>query len=129
MTRTTRDRIGVTVGNWLDTPGANLGQLWSQIASDHAFSQSRAKLIAITETTAAYARGEMTAARELEKAGYFEYEKQWQTNNDDIVCPICRPLQDETVDGVRGLFSIGVQGPPAHPGCRCWVNTVPKVPA
>ena len=131
VTETTRNRVNVAVGNWLDTPGSNLGQLWAQIAKDPAFDARRAKLIAITETTNAYAQGELTAAREIEKAGYFEYEKQWETNNDDIVCEICRPLQYDgtnAVQGVRGLFPNGTQAPPAHPGCRCWVNTVPRVP-
>ena len=130
VTRTTRDKVGVDVANWLEIPGSTLEDLTRTLMdpSNYTFSRQRAKLIAITETTAAYARGEMTAARELEKAGYFEYEKVWQTNNDDIVCDICRPLHNFTIQGVRGLFPNGTQGPPAHPGCRCWVNTVPRVP-
>ena len=131
VTRTTRDRIGVQVGNWIEQPDKTLDDLWRAIMDDHAFSRARARLIAITETTAAYARGEMEAAGQLEKEGYFEYMKQWQTASDDRVCPICAPLQGTDVLGTRGVFDsrIGpLKGPPAHPGCRCWVNMIPRVP-
>ena len=130
VTRTTRDRVGVNVANWIES-GESLPALTRQLMSDHGFSRARAKLIAITETTASYSRGEMTAARTLEKQGFFDYEKEWQTAMDDIVCPICKPLQSERVGGVNTNFETlagSVKGPPAHPGCRCWVNTIPVIP-
>ena len=132
VTRTTRDRVGVAVGEWLETPGSTLGDLARQLATDHAFSPRRAKLIAITETTAAYSRGEMEAARAVEAEGLFEYEKTWLTNRDDIVCSICQPMDGVTVKGSRGVFTLPngakVKGPPAHPGCRCWLGMEPVVP-
>jgi len=131
VTRTTRDRVGVNVSNWIES-GESLPSLVRQLQSDHGFSRARAKLIAITETTASYSRGEMTAAGELEKEGYFDYEKEWQTAMDDIVCPICKPLQGERVSGVNTNFDTtagSIKGPPAHPGCRCWVNTIPVIPS
>ena len=73
------------------------------------------------------ARGEMTAAWTLEKEGYFDYEKEWQTANDDIVCGICEPLHGTRVRGTKANFPNGTKGPPAHPGCRCWVNMIPQV--
>ena len=131
VTRTTRDRIGVQVANWIEQPDKTIDDLWRSIMDDHAFSRARARLIAITETTAAYSRGEIVAAQQLEKEGYFEYEKVWQTANDDRVCPICEPLHNMVVVGTRGKFD-SVAGtltsPPAHPGCRCWINTIPRVP-
>jgi hypothetical protein len=135
VTRTTKDRVGAAVANWIEQPDKTLPDLWQSLMDDHAFSRARAKLIAITETTASCARGEQTAARELEKAGYFEYEKQWETVRDDAVCPICEPLQYDgtnAVQGTRANFDTKVgplKGPPAHPGCRCWVNMVPAVPS
>ena len=131
VTRTTRDRVGVNVSNWIES-GESLPSLVRQLQGDHGFSRARAKLIAITETTASYSRGEMTAAGELEKEGYFDYEKEWQTAMDDIVCPICKPLQGERVSGVNTNFDTtagSIKGPPAHPGCRCWVNTIPVIPS
>ena len=130
VTRTTRDRVGVNVANWIES-GDSLPALTRKLMDDHAFSRGRARLIAQTETTAAYSRGELTAAREIEQMG-FDYEKEWQTAYDDLVCPICRPLQGEKVQGVMSNFDTdagSIKGPPAHPGCRCWVNTMPVMPS
>lgn len=127
VTEVTKERIRGLVTNWIEEPGRTLPDLWRQLMDDHAFSRSRAKLIAMTETTKAYAEGELAGAREM--AEYFDYVKEWQTANDDRVCDICGPLQGERVDGIDASFSSGDQGPPAHPGCRCWINTIPQVRA
>ena len=133
VTRTTRDRVGVSVANWIDS-GESLPALTRRfMQEDYGFSRHRARLIAQTETTAAYSRGELTAARALEKQGYFEYEKQWETVRDSDVCQICEPLQYDGTNAVKGVMTNfdtkvgGIKGPPAHPGCRCWVNTVPVI--
>ena len=131
VTRTTRDRVGVEVANWIES-GEALPELERRLREHYTFNRARARLIAQTETTASFARGEMVAAGEIEKRGYFEYEKEWQTAADDLVCPICRPLQGERVSGVNANFDTmagSIKAPPAHPGCRCWVNTIPAVPS
>lgn len=134
ITGTTRERVRAQIANWIETPEHTLPDLWQALAQDHAFSRSRAEMIAVTETTRAYAEGEMLTAREMERAGYFEYEKQWQTAMDNKVCPICAPLQYDGTNGVQGVDGVfhtdvgDLLGPPAHPRCRCWLNLVPSVP-
>ena len=131
MTRTTRSRVGSTVANWIES-GESLPALERQLMDDYGFSRARARLVAITETTNSYAGGEIAAGREVESLG-FEYQKEWQTVRDDNVCPICRPLHGEKVDGIMGYFETvtgdALLGPAAHPGCRCWVNNLPVVPS
>lgn len=130
VTDTTRRRIGTQVANWIETEHT-LPDLWKQLAEDHAFSRSRAKLIGTTEATRAYAEGELTAARQLEKESVFEYIKMWESIPDDNRCEICENLQAATVKGIKTPFQSMVgplQGPPAHPGCRCAVTTRPMVP-
>ena len=39
-------------------------------------------------------------------------EFTWQTRQDELVCPICRPLDQTVFSGVSN-------GPPSHPRCRC----------
>lgn len=132
ITETTRGRVREVVANWIEAPDVTLPDLWNSLMQDPGFARNRAKLIATTETTRAYAEGEMAGARALESEGWFEYIKEWQTANDDRVCPICQPLQGATVNGTKGQFeSIAgmLLSPPAHPGCRCWINTVPVVPS
>ena len=131
MNQTTRDRVGGAVADWIDS-GESLPALEKTLMDDYGFSRARAKLVAITETTTSYSGGELAAMKELEDQGLFEYEKEWQTAADDIVCDICRPLHGTQVNTVMGAWELPNQsafGPPAHPGCRCWMNTVPKVPS
>ena len=134
MNQTTRDRVGGVVAEWIES-GDSLPALEKTLMNDYGFNRKRAQLVAITETTASYSGGELAAMKVLEDEGYFEYEKQWQTAMDDIVCDICRPLQYDgtnAVSGTMGAWDLPNQsafGPPAHPGCRCWMNSVPVVPA
>lgn len=135
VTETTKERIRAVVANWIEAPDMTLPDLWRQIQADHGFSRYRAELIAQTETTRAYAEGEMVAAREMEREGFLAYIKEWQTvaifgEGPGTVCHICEPLHLKRVKGSDGLFDTDVGkllGPPAHPGCRCWVNIIPQV--
>lgn len=83
------------------------------------FGPVRAEMIAETEITRASSAGEQAFADELEALG-LEVTQIWETNNDEIArrCPICWPRHKKRRgDGWTEL-------PPAHPRCRCFVNTV-----
>ena len=135
VTETTQERIRSLLANWIEAPDMTLPDLWRQLQEDFAFSRYRAELIAQTETTNAYARGEMLTAKELEDTGMLRYEKEWQTvavfgTGPGTVCHICEPLHGVRVDGSDGVFDTlagPLQGPAAHPGCRCWINIIPRV--
>jgi len=96
------------------TDQRTLGDLEASIAP--LFGPVRAEMIAITETTRAATAGEMMFAEELQKMG-LATTQIWQTNNDDLVCPICGPL-NQTRQGSGWTLP-----PPAHPRCRCWIST------
>jgi hypothetical protein len=83
------------------------------------FGPVRAAMIAETEVTRAASEGEQAFGDELGKLG-LQVDFIWVTNNDEIVrrCPICWPRHEKRRgDGWTDF-------PPAHPRCRCWVNTV-----
>ena len=131
VTDTTRQRVGVEVANWIESEHT-LPELWRRLAdpNNYPFNRARAKLIGTTEATRAYAEGELAAAEALAQESVFEYEKRWESIPDDVRCEICEDLQGQTVVGVRNSFDskIGpLQGPPAHPGCRCGMVTIPRV--
>lgn len=91
-----------------------LGDLRDSISS--LFGPVRSEMIAVTETTRAAVQGEIGFAQELQKLG-LRTVQVWQTNNDDITCPLCGPLnQKRQGDG-------WAEPPPAHPRCRCWTST------
>jgi len=76
-------------------------------------SPIRAEMIAVTEVTRAASEGEQAVARELARQGII-MTPFWNTNRDELVCPICEPRNNQEI--TDGMF------PPAHPRCRCWVN-------
>ena len=79
-------------------------------------TNTRAKTLARTEVIAAHAEGQLDA---FERLGVKEVgiKAEWSTAGDDLVCPMCSPLEGVvmTIKEARGLI-------PRHPNCRCaWV--------
>lgn len=83
------------------------------------FSPARARTIAITETTRAFARGSIA----LWQRQNVIKRHRWQTANDELVCPICAPLNQQVVE-IGRPFAGMIDQPPAHPNCRCGVSPV-----
>lgn len=78
------------------------------------FGEARAGRIAVTETTRLYAEGNRIAYAEV---GIKQVE--WHTVRDDIVCPVCEPLDGFVMD-----LGDEEEVPPAHVNCRCWLAPV-----
>jgi hypothetical protein len=98
------------------------GDLEARLAENGLFGPARAEKIAVTEITRAAAEGERAVADELAKTGIIMVER-WETNKDDLVCPICAPLDGK----VLGDGWTRADGPPRHCRCRCVINfTLPK---
>ena len=90
-----------------------------EVAEWH-FSQARAESVAITETTEAISQGEHYGAAELAAIAILLIPV-WSTAEDDLVCPICAPLNRERQNVWQGLFPTG---PPGHVNCRCGLQWV-----
>ena len=119
ITRVTRDRLQKEVSAFV-TNQESLNQLARRISSERGpFGPVRAKMIAVTETTRAFAEGNQIAWRE---SGVIE-RKRWNASNDELVCPICGPL-DGNVVNIDEKFDGGYESPPAHVNCRCWITPV-----
>jgi hypothetical protein len=80
------------------------------------FGPVRADMISATEVTRAAVQGELAFIEELRKEGVVLVAR-WQTNADELVCPICTPL-----NGTLDWANLYPSGPPAHVRCRCWIN-------
>lgn len=98
--------------------GESLQTLRQRLMSDVAFSPSRAKSIANTETATALGQGSKQAA-----AATGRTEKRWFSAGDRQVCPICRANDNGNwIDGTKA-FPQGQDTIPGHPGgCRCSVQ-------
>lgn len=87
--------------------------------------EDRAENIARTETMKASNAGQQEAWNQAVDEGLLtgEEEQEWITTPDDRLCPICEPLDGQKAP-IGGQFKteLGrVDGPPAHPRCRCTI--------
>jgi SPP1 gp7 family putative phage head morphogenesis protein len=113
---TTRDKLQSAMSDWWAS-GEPLSALEDVIADMPEFGEGRADLIAMTETTRAYAEGQIAA---WDGSGVVQ-GMRWMTT-DENACPICTDL-DGAEDSLDGDFG-GDGPPPAHPGCRCALQPV-----
>jgi hypothetical protein len=116
---TTRDAISKAVSKFVETPGFTIGNVMDGLP----FGDARSRMIAVTEVTRAYAEGQRAAGHELQQQfPGVRIIKRWYTNVDDSVCEICDGLDGNEVD-LDDEFEGGYMEPPAHVGCRCWMET------
>lgn len=85
--------------------------------------ETRARLIARTEVMTAANEGQRQAWDQAVDAGLLTGREQqvWIVTPDDKLCPICEPLDGKTAP-LGGEFETSegnIDGPPAHPNCRC----------
>lgn len=97
--------------------GWSTKRLGKELVASHAFSESRADMIARTEIARADIEGTING---WEATGLVA-GKEWLTAAD--CCPICDALNGVVVP-LRSTFPGGVQGPPKHPRCRCRLLSV-----
>lgn len=87
---------------------------------------NRADLIARTETMKASNAGQAAAWDQAVEEGVLtgEETQEWITTPDDRLCPICEPMDGKQAP-LGGFFDVDgdqVDGPPAHPRCRCTIG-------
>lgn len=123
------DSVNDTTKKWIANriqEGKDKGLTTLQIADilqseGRGFSAVRAEMIVLTETQNAMVTVELETAK---RSGV--KDKIWRTSIDDRVCPICLPLEGVQV-GVNEVFDSEVgplEGPSAHPRCRCYLEWV-----
>ena len=112
ITEVTRQKTVKAITDWIRS-GSPLSAL--EAALEPLFGEMRAKRIAVTEVTRLFARGNQMA---WEATGFVNSVK-WMTAKDELVCPICRPL-DGTIIGIGDIDA----HPPGHVNCRCWIQPI-----
>ena len=138
MNATTRKAIQKDISDWI-TSGENFNvfkKAFTKTMDEIVISATRAEMIAVTEITRLFAEGNKLA---WEATGLVS-GKVWRTAEDDLVCPICRPLNgkiveidenfsllpeemtEELLTQATGGAEFIWQTPPAHPRCRCWLQ-------
>jgi SPP1 gp7 family putative phage head morphogenesis protein len=115
ITNTTTSQLRGYIDEFIASPDASIPQLSKRI--DAIFGPVRGEMIAVTEVTRSFAQSQLETWNAV---GVVE-RKRWNTANDALVCPICGPLNGQTAN-VNEPFPGGINAPPAHPRCRCWVT-------
>ncbi|HUV82855.1 MAG TPA: phage minor head protein [archaeon] len=124
ITTVTRKMVQTKVSDWIAS-GQPLRELEKQLLPE--FGAVRAKRIAVTEVTNAYAGGNL----ETWRASEMVEEKQWFTAGTDV-CEICLGLDGQIVP-LNAMFISDFDGstherPPAHVNCKCWMQPIVKKP-
>lgn len=126
--RATRDGIRETLIRWMDGDLGDQGLPDLTRALERWFNAGRARRIAVTEATRIYSFGNREAWKNSYRDRHFSQPTgieamRWQTARDDLVCPICKPLNGKQVLLDHG-FPVDGGIPPAHPNCRCWLTPI-----
>lgn len=113
---------------FIETPGMTVGDLIDRLP----FDEKRAQMVAITETTRAYAQGQKLAGEELkEQWPGVRIIKTWYTNNDEKVCDSCAELDGMIIDHDEDFYPVENDyqdgNPPLHVNCRCWMSESTKL--
>jgi SPP1 gp7 family putative phage head morphogenesis protein len=117
LTINTRGMVQDVVAKWVAS-GEPLDVLVASL--EPVFGASRASAIGVTETTRVFALGNLEAWR---ATGVVE-GVDWDTAEDDLVCPICEPLGKLAPQPIDNPNFNGQKHPPAHTHCRCWLRPV-----
>jgi hypothetical protein len=115
---TTQRIVAKKVAEWIRTPGLTIGDLTESLLP--WFDETRAQMIAVTETTKAFAEGERVLIDRARRAG-LQVEPIWLTSQDELVCPLCGPLHNKPQSEWEKA-SPGTDWPPRHPRCRCFLK-------
>lgn len=125
ISETTRDAVANAIARGLEE-GKSTGDIARDVAESGGFANSRAKLIARTESTRAFNGAPAESIKAYAKATGREFTKTWATAGDARVRDEHSSMEGETV-GVDEKFSNGLAFP-SEPNCRCAVifNEVQK---
>lgn len=97
----------------------------AETLEDIVGDEDRAEAIARTEVMRASNAGHQAAWQQALGEGLLDdgTKQVWVTTPDDRLCPICEGMEGETAP-LGGTFTVDgeeIDGPPAHPNCRCVV--------
>lgn len=123
ISETTRDEIRVVIENAFEGE-FDVDKMADKIA-DLIGDDARAEMIARTETMRASNEGQKQLWDQATDAGLLtgNEKQEWITTPDDKLCPICEPMDGDQV-GLDEKFDVDgdkIDGPPAHPNCRCTI--------
>jgi SPP1 gp7 family putative phage head morphogenesis protein len=127
ISKTTREDIRDLVEASFDEQ-FDVAELAGRIA-DLLGDDARADVIARTESMKAANEGQRQLWEQAQDKGLLgkNAQQEWIVGDDEKLCPICQDMDGVQV-GLDEDFNVDgedIDGPPAHPNCRCTVALVP----
>lgn len=120
ITDTTREAIRKIVADGL-TENIGSDAIIENLIKAEAFSEQRAKMIALTEIANANSQASLMSYRAAREAGV-SIKKKWLLGPKP--CAVCKGNADDGAIEIDEPFASGDQCPSAHPGCMCAVSPV-----
>lgn len=115
ITSSTRDMIHDAVTQSF-VQGYGIAELQTVLQESAAFSESRARMVARTESLRAANDGVKSSLKRAQAAGV-NLKKTWLAAADS--CDDCIDNEDDGPIDMDDTFTTGDDSPPAHPNCRC----------
>lgn len=124
MSTTTRERVRDLLERSFDGE-FDIDELTDEIG-DIIGDDARAESIARTETMTASNAGQQQLWDQAVEEGLLtgDEQQEWIVTPDDLLCPICAPMEGQKapLDGTFEVDGEDIDGPPAHPRCRCTIG-------
>jgi SPP1 gp7 family putative phage head morphogenesis protein len=119
--QTTKEKLRQIFSDWIKER-APFKELVRRVDDVGVFSKSRARLIAMTESTRIHNTVVFVQFKDIGAEG-----ARWDTAVDERVCPICGAIHGKIVKLGSSFPGTAVEYPPAHPGCRCVIRPVMRI--
>ena len=120
--KTTGVRLERELTSFISEEGYTIGDVIDGLMAS-GLDSGRAEDIAVSEITRTFGKAEYASGQQaLAEFPDAKVIKTWYTNNDAMVCDICRPLNELTVL-INDQFVGEFDHPPAHKSCRCWMQS------
>lgn len=117
INHTTREALRAELAEGL-RKGEGVPELSKRVAKVFDTARSyRTDMIAQTETARAYAYANYETLAALYAQGLVKY-RRWITAPDELVCPVCKPLDGVTIP-FEAQYPGNIEPGWAHPRCRC----------
>lgn len=113
----TRDMLRDTITQATEE-GWSMDRLAGAISADDAFSDTRAMMIARTESATADVQGNLVGYKAAAEVGV-QVQKEWITAGDELVSEDCAANAEQGPIDLDDTFQSGASAPPEHPNCRC----------
>lgn len=120
LDQTTRNMIRETISKGLEA-GQSAEDIAKALETAYAFSEDRARLIAMTEIARANSEGSLESYRAARDAGV-DIKKAWFNLEDS--CEICAANAAQGPIDLDEPFQSGDMTTPGHPACRCATTPV-----